>query len=182
MDKIVFNLKTDRVTFRYADSSKEGQNARFNKAINLLKLEMGRIAKECEEESFFNLYDDELPSQDEEEPRTRNLREGKPETQESLDKYIDSGKRVVKGVMRYRCRYHCDVCKATGNHYIPKGLYFVSCHRCKVDLDVSRIETESGKHTHDDYGNWYVAGNQAPYFVDSSNEEGDKDGLSMGAQ
>ena len=84
----------------------------------------------------------------------------KPDGQEKPDYYHTGIKINEQGKPRYRLHYSCPKCGATGRHYIPSHVKYVSCHTCNTPL-VAEPATELGfgedAEHRDSFGNFFVA-------------------------
>lgn len=80
--------------------------------------------------------------------------------------------RVFNGVKRYQLYYICPDCGNKGKHHITPGTPKVHCHEatCSREMMV-RLATPKGLPDHDEWGNYYIAGDFKMTMKDKEEEE-----------
>lgn len=86
----------------------------------------------------------------------------------SADKSI----RIFNGVKRYQLYYICPDCGNKGKHHITPGTPKIHCHEssCSKEMMV-RLATPKGLPDHDEWGNYYIAGDFKMSMKDKEDEE-----------
>ncbi|GKV66729.1 MULTISPECIES: hypothetical protein [unclassified Sporosarcina] len=73
--------------------------------------------------------------------------------------YFITGIKVdLYGRKRYKCRYTCE-CGNKGNHYIPLGTDYVTCHVCEYHnyVEPAGRVGKDGVPARDKRGNYFIA-------------------------
>lgn len=117
--------------------------------------------------SGYQLFDEPLLETKEEPPLKQQTGSIKKKPY-SIAKSI----RVKMGVKHYQLFYICPDCGKKGKHYIKPGTPQVHCHEPSCsNVMMVRSASYNGFPEHDDWGNYYVAGDFRKSMKDKEDEE-----------